>query len=342
MTADLVPRPKLKAPFPWFGGKSRCAPQVWEALGDVSLYVEPFAGSLAVLLGRPESHRRSMEVVNDKDDLVVNFWRAVQHDPEAVAHWADWPVTEADLFARHMWLVRNKEELANSIRADPEFFDAKVAGWWAWGLSCWIGGGWCSGDGPWQVVDGRVVRTKDVPGAGSGLPSVAGPQGVPSQRPSLGGLRGTSSNGGVLVPWFEALQERLRRVIITSGDWTRTVTEGATDYGASVGIFLDPPYSGDVRANDLYAVEDHDVAAEVRDWAIEHGEDRRLRIVLAGFDLEHDDVVPPTWRRVRWLPKASYQSAAFSVAGTGNAENRKREVLWCSPGCLNPRPTLFE
>ncbi len=44
---------KLKAPFPWFGGKSRVAHLVWERFGDVGNYVEPFAGSLATLLGRP-------------------------------------------------------------------------------------------------------------------------------------------------------------------------------------------------------------------------------------------------------------------------------------------------
>ena len=97
-----------------------------------------------------------------------------------------------------------------------------------------------------------------------------------------------------------------------------------------------------MRAKSTYGVEDYDVAVEVRDWAIEHGEDRRLRIVLAGFDLEHDDVVPPTWRRVRWLPMGGYQTAASAAAGSRGTENRKREVLWCSPGCLNPRPTLFE
>lgn len=43
----------LKSPFVWFGGKRRVADQVWAALGDVDNYVEPFAGSLAVLLGRP-------------------------------------------------------------------------------------------------------------------------------------------------------------------------------------------------------------------------------------------------------------------------------------------------
>lgn len=32
----------LKAPFPWFGGKSRVAPIVWDRFGDVPNYVEPF------------------------------------------------------------------------------------------------------------------------------------------------------------------------------------------------------------------------------------------------------------------------------------------------------------
>ena len=42
-----------KAPFPYFGGKSKAAELVWSLLGDVPHYVEPFAGSMAVLLNRP-------------------------------------------------------------------------------------------------------------------------------------------------------------------------------------------------------------------------------------------------------------------------------------------------
>jgi DNA adenine methylase len=48
----------LRAPFPWFGGKSRAAHLVWAAFGDVPNYVEPFFGSGAVLLGgRVAAHR---------------------------------------------------------------------------------------------------------------------------------------------------------------------------------------------------------------------------------------------------------------------------------------------
>ena len=41
------------APFPWFGGKRRVAPIVWDALGDVPGYIVAFAGSRAVLPRRP-------------------------------------------------------------------------------------------------------------------------------------------------------------------------------------------------------------------------------------------------------------------------------------------------
>ena len=40
------------------GGKSKVADMVWERLGDVDNFVEPFAGSLAVLLRRPAEHFR--------------------------------------------------------------------------------------------------------------------------------------------------------------------------------------------------------------------------------------------------------------------------------------------
>jgi len=67
------------APFPYFGGKSKAAGVVWEMFGDVYTYVEPFAGSLAVLLGRPDNHDRKIETVNDVDNYTVSFWRANTH-----------------------------------------------------------------------------------------------------------------------------------------------------------------------------------------------------------------------------------------------------------------------
>lgn len=73
-----------------------------------------------------------------------NFWRAVTADPRAVAEHCDWPVNEADLHARHKWLVSQLPMMREQMHIDPDFFDVKIAGWWVWGICQWIGGGWCA------------------------------------------------------------------------------------------------------------------------------------------------------------------------------------------------------
>ena len=61
---------KLKAPFPYFGGKSLVADRIWDLFGDVDHYIEPFFGSGAVLLGRPGWTPDMTETVNDMDGFL--------------------------------------------------------------------------------------------------------------------------------------------------------------------------------------------------------------------------------------------------------------------------------
>jgi hypothetical protein len=176
--------PKIKAPFPWFGGKSRAAHIVWDRFGDVPNYVEPFAGSLAVLLGRPTPAR--IETVNDLDCFIANFWRAVQSDPEAVATFADWPINEADLHARHRWLV-SQAEFMERMKSDPDYFDAKIAGWWVWGLCQWIGSGWCAAP-TWEGRTNAGGRARGISTAEQNVrPHLSGEQGVHKRERDLAG-----------------------------------------------------------------------------------------------------------------------------------------------------------
>lgn len=329
----------LKAPFPWFGGKSSVAAEVWAALGDVDNYVEPFAGSLAVLLGRPAHHKRGIETVNDRDEYIANFWRALAADPDAVAHYADWPVNECDLFSRHLWLVNTgKARMQAGMAADPEWYDAKIAGWWVWGICSWIGGGWCSGRGPWTLRDGVLVKE---PGAGQGVNRrrvhLGNGRGVNRRRVHLGnGLGVNRKLRGDIYAYMSALSDRLRYVRVACGDWSRVVTDGAMAHGATVGVFLDPPYSTEAdRDMNIYAVDDGDVAHDVRRWAIANGDNPRLRIVLAGYDGEHD--MPDNWRCMAWKAMGGMGNRG---SGRGSA-NRHRERLWFSPHCLRETPDLF-
>ena len=348
----------MKAPFPYFGGKSLVASLVWQALGEVDCYVEPFFGSGAVLLNRPgwEPGCGLVETVNDKDGLVANFWRALQHDPEAVAFHADYPVFENDLHARHAWLVGRKDSLQTRLEGNPNYYDAKAAGWWCWGLACWIGSGFCSGKGPWRVrrVNGARRLVKGNAGHGVNRKLVhlgnAG-RGVNRQLVHLGGAgrgvnrkrvhlgdagRGDPGNGECgLLAWMQALADRLARVRGCCGDWTRVcggrsgdALHHLTQFGIC-GIFLDPPYSGGIgRAEALYRVEDLQVSHDVRDWCIQHGDDPRLRIVLCGYDTEHK--LPRGWRCMDGKTRPG-----MAQIGNGNGKaNRHRERLWLSPHCL--------
>jgi len=163
-----------KTPWPWFGGKADAADLVWSALGDVDHYVEPFAGSLAVLMRRPHPCNRTYysETVNDFDGLLCNAWRSIALSPEATAEAASWPVCEADLHARHLRLVTWKAETQlERLMGDPQWHDPVMAGWWIWGTCCWIGSGWCSGKGPWIVgEDGRITKRPGGVGVSRKLP----------------------------------------------------------------------------------------------------------------------------------------------------------------------------
>jgi len=130
--------------FPMFGGKRKVAPVIWKLFGgDIPNYVEPFAGGLAVLLGR-ENWAGKVETVNEWNPFIVNFYRAVKYDPIGVTQWADEPVFELDLHARHTWLLQQgRGSFKEQIRTDPEYYDTKIAGWWVWGISSWLGDGWC-------------------------------------------------------------------------------------------------------------------------------------------------------------------------------------------------------
>jgi DNA adenine methylase len=69
----------ITAPFAYFGGKTRLADRIIQMLPAHDHYVEPYAGSLAVLLAKPRS---KMETVNDLDGHLMTFWRVLRDQPD--------------------------------------------------------------------------------------------------------------------------------------------------------------------------------------------------------------------------------------------------------------------
>jgi site-specific DNA-adenine methylase len=289
--------------FPFFGGKRRAAEDVWRALGDADLYLEPFAGSLAVLFNRPTQPRA--EVVVDSDGFVVNFWRCLRHDPHgllsAAAVYVGGPVAEVEVTAWQRRLHDEADTLTLALRGSVEWCDLELAAlWWA-GVSSWLGS---------PTFPGHRVRY---------------------QRPHIDrSLKGLYS-AGVTDQRVLSAAARLSNVILLAGDWQdawrRAVTTSILNRWrrGTVGTFLDPPYAkvtaGSPRAPRLYRDEwTAEMSLGVRAWAIEHGEAENHRIVLAGYD---DDEPIDGWVAHDWRTPNGYAQASN--------ERRHADVLWFSP-----------
>ena len=72
----------MTPPTNYYGRKARLAPWIASLLPPHRTYVEPFAGSAAVLFAKPPS---PTEVLNDLDGAVVNFFTVLRDHPAELA-----------------------------------------------------------------------------------------------------------------------------------------------------------------------------------------------------------------------------------------------------------------
>ena len=326
----------LRAPFPYFGGKSTIADEVWARLGEPKQYIEPFCGSAAMLLAATKP--ASLEVAGDVNCWIANFWRTVKNQPDTVAAAADYPVSHIDLHARHAWLTQPErvQALAEAL-SDPEWpGDAKIAGWWVWGQCAWIGSGWCE-----PCTDGRTDRRP--PGQLAQIPFVghaglgvqrarcrttptraAGCNDASQQKPFLSstgmGIQRCSFDGtDGIRGWFRSLSQRLARVRLIHGDWSRCMNH---HYGAEdTAVFFDPPY---VSFERLYGRKTEPVALAVAKWCAEHAE---LRVALCGHVGDYESILP-AWPTLPWSRgRLTY----------GGGKTTDEECVWFSPSCVSVR-----
>jgi DNA adenine methylase len=293
----------MRTPFPYAGSKWTQRHEIWRHFGDPDHFIDPFCGSCSVLLTRPwPSSQCKSELINDRWGFITNFWRAVKDRPRVVAGYClDMP-NEINVFARHAWLLTREGKLEESLRADPDYYDAKIAGWFCWGASLWPMHGWCS-----SVK--AVTRKRLHLHRGRGI-----------FRQSITGAATTRSEG--LLAYFKELAQRMERVDVLCGGWKRCVTDSLLDQRrGTTAILLDPPYSTDVRWGGMYGYDGGpDLSRQVREWAVAHGENPRLRIAFCGLADEHK--MPRSWHEHGW-----------SNAGGGKGR-RHMERIWFSPHCL--------
>lgn len=310
----------MKPAWPYFGAKTAAAETIWRLLGNPPLYVEPFCGTCAALLGRPgwRPGLRRGEIVNDMDGLLVNTLRAIRYRPSIVLRHASTQTSEIDMHARQAKLAQaDAGDLRAWLEASPTTCDPVLAGWW---LACACDAiGAPIQPGPWTVQDGRLTNTGGTGGITRAVPAI-------SRR---SGIRHEEGRQNVY-----AIAERLSAVIILAGDWRRALTPAVTasrttdlSDGGSPGILFDPPYEAGAG---LYAHGDDTISAQVEQWCLTEAP-AGWRIIVCGYAGDH-----PALEQAGW---AVHQGAA-SGSGYSHTASRSRETLWASPACTDTAPML--
>ena len=93
MTAPTFPR----SPLRWAGGKSRVRDLIARLLPDHRAYVEPFGGAGSVLLAKSPA---PVEVYNDLDGELVNFFRVLRDDPDGLLRAFRWALVSRNEYVR--------------------------------------------------------------------------------------------------------------------------------------------------------------------------------------------------------------------------------------------------
>ena len=138
-----------------------------------------------------------------------------------------------------------------------------------------------------------------------------------------------------MTEWFDDLSRRLRRVRICCGDWSRVLGPSPTyKCAAPCAVFLDPPYSHDVRGTGIYPHDIAGVSGAVRAWALANGSNPQLWIALCGYEGEHE--MPAEWEMAGWRAQGGY-----GRQGNGRGRtNRHLERIWFSPHTPQPQRLL--
>lgn len=114
----------MKPLVPYHGGKSWLADWIVDLMPPHRVYVEPFAGSAAVLLAKPRS---THEVLNDVDGAVVTFYRVLRERPDELEYacrltpyardeFANSAITEDldDLEVARRWWIRTNQSFVHT------------------------------------------------------------------------------------------------------------------------------------------------------------------------------------------------------------------------------------
>lgn len=113
----------LNSPIKWVGGKSRLRKTIIELIPEHTCYVEVFSGAAWVLFGKASS---DVEVINDIDGDLVNFFQVIKSTPEEFITSFDWDLVSREQFEH---LASLDPTTLTALERAHRFYYLIMAGW---------------------------------------------------------------------------------------------------------------------------------------------------------------------------------------------------------------------
>ena len=120
---EIRKRRMINSPIKWVGGKSRLRKSIIPLIPPHKCYVEPFGGAAWVLFGKTPS---PIEVLNDIDEELINFFRVVKYSPEKLVESFDLELVSRSEFQR---LADTDPQSLSNIERAHRFYYLIMAGW---------------------------------------------------------------------------------------------------------------------------------------------------------------------------------------------------------------------
>ena len=111
----------MKAPISYYGGKQKLASTILKLIPEHELYCEPFLGGAAIFFAKEPS---KVEVINDTNKELVNFYRVIQNDFTSLEKEIAITLHSRDLHRK-----------AQVIYANPDMFSELKRAWAVWVLA---------------------------------------------------------------------------------------------------------------------------------------------------------------------------------------------------------------
>ncbi len=274
------------APVPWFGGKRGQAPWIISKFPDHDMYAEPFAGMANVLLRK---HPSKMEVYNDLNGRVTNFFRVLQDKDQF------------DEFVRLCWVTPVSRAEFERLCAEPVTDDSVREAWKFFVLGRQSRGGFGAGD----------VSKKDW--AVSTRPRRERPEQISKFLTAIDGLDDVARRirEHVTIECMPAVQ------LIKKYDRYHN-PDGVGIRRRIVLFYLDPPYPPETRYGGKAATYLMEMTRDDHVELLETIRECKSNVIISSYPSKLYDGMLSDWNRDELQVKAQ----------TSNSGQKRTEVIW--------------